>query len=526
MFRRGRRLIRSVRTGLTFLLLPVAAAAADGFDPVEHARVRDQLDEDVTPLPAGMAALFVPSLTDAALEPVVIVLHGSDRVAAGRTGERIVLPPGTYRVMVGQGPRTGRAMTDVKVLDGITTPVPAFFGALRVALIDASGHRQGAMYVVASEDGRDVYGPIRAPVGENAAADTTTWLLPPGNYTFALGKDPETQRDAFAFRITKGEAIRYRVVLDDGRILRTEFGETDFVERQGIWRLRWALGATATLSSHQNQFTGLNGSSAQLGAFSRLEGGLDTGNHLALLRFNVDEAFLGLDSAFGADVPLRSITNEAEAELLYNYRIGGILGPYARGLARTSFFEDEYFPDEDVVLQTRSESGELVDQGVASRNDRVNLFGAFAPLTIQEGVGLGLTFVDNEDVSLTVRGGVAARQAMYRDGRFVESREGATVTLVRLEDNERYGGELTATAGFRISDVIAYETRFDSFVPSEQIADGDEVRPIFRWDNTIPLRLSRGASLVYTFSLRRDELAIDELQTLQGLAVRFQHVLF
>lgn len=524
MFERGKRLIRSVCTGLTCVLF-TAGAAADDSDASDNSRIRDQLDEDITPLPAGMGAVFVPSLTEAALEPVVLVLHGTDRVAAGRTGERIVLPPGTYKVMVGQGAREGRALREVKVLDGITTPVPAFFGALRVALVNEDGHRERGTYVIASADGRNVYGPAQAPVGENAAT-AATWLLPPGDYTFAMGKDPGTRRDAFAFQISEGNTMGYRVVLDDGHILRTEFGDTDFVEREGIWRLRWVLGGTATATSAQNQFTGLNGSSVQLGALSRLEGGLDTGNHLALLRFNVDEAFLGLDSAYGADVPLRSVVNEAEAELLYNYRMGGILGPYVRGLARTSFFVDQYFPDQDVVLLTRSESGELVGQEEASLKDRVDLFDAFAPLTLQEGAGLGLSFIDNEDVSLVVRGGVAARQAMYREGRFIESRDGGTVNLVRLDDNERYGGELTAIAGFRVGDVFAYESRFDSFIPSGQIVDGDEVRPIFRWDNTVPLRLSRAASMVYTFSLRRDELAIDELQTLQGLAVRFQHVLF
>ena len=525
MFQRGSRLVPSVCAGLTCGLLFVGAAAADEYDASDSARLRDQLDEDVTPLPAGMGALFVPSLTEQALEPAVIVFHGTDRVAAGRTGERIVLPPGTYEVMVGQGPRAGRALVKVKVLDGITTPVPAFFGALRVVLVNEDGRRVRGTYVIASADGRDVYGPTQAPVGDHAAT-AASWLLPPGDYTFALGKDPGARRDAFAFQITEGEAVGYRIVLDEGHILRTEFGDTDFVEREGIWRLRWVLGGTATLSSQQNQLAGLSGSFAQVGAFSRLEGGLDTGNHLALLRFNVDESFLGLDSAYGADVPLRSVVNEAEAELLYNYRMGGIVGPYVRGLARTSFFVDQYFPDQDMELITRSESGEVVARGEASRNDRVNLFGAFAPLTFQEGVGLGLTFIDNEDVTLMVRGGAAARQAIYRDGRFIESREGGTVNLTRLEDNERYGGELTAVAGFRVSDVLAYETRFDSFVPSGQIAEGDEVRPIFRWDNTVPLRLGRGASLVYTFSLRRDELALDELQTLQGLAVRFQHVLF
>lgn len=525
MFERGNCLARSAWCGLAITLFATAAAAGDGVDASGNTRLRDQLDEDVTPLPAGMGALFVPSLSEAALEPVVLVFHGTDRVAAGRTGERIVVPPGTYKVMVGQGPRTGRAVTEVKVLDGITAPVPAFFGALRVVLVNEDGHREPGTYVIATADGRDVYGPAQAPVGEDAA-NAMTWLLPPGDYMFALGKDPGSRRDAFAFKVTEGDIVRYRVVLDDDHILRTEFGDTDFVETQGIWRLRWVLGGSATLSNQENQFTGLNGSSAQLGAFSRLEAGLDTGNHLALLRFNIDESFLGLDSAYGADVPLRSVVNEAEAELLYNYRMGGILGPYARGLARTSFFEDHYFPDQDVFMLTRSESGELVQRSEASAGDRVRLFQEFAPLTLQEGVGLGLTFVDIKEVSLMVRGGVAARQAMYRDGRFIESRDGGTVNLVRLEDNDRFGGELTAIAGFRISDTFAFETRFDSFIPSGQIVEGDTFKPIFRWDNTVPLRLGRAASLVYTFSLRRDELAIDDLQTLQGLAVRFQHVLF
>ncbi len=487
--------------------------------------IRDQMDEDITPVPTGMGALFVPAMTDASLEPPVIVFSGGKRVAAGRTGERIVLPPGAYRIVVGQGKRDNRAAVEVRVTEGVTTPVEPFYGAVRISIADEDGKAVNETYVISTADGQKVYGP--RDVSNDPEADlNTTWILSPGKYVVSLGSSPLARRNSMAFAVVSGATADYRIVVDDGDVVRTEFGEAEFEAKPSIWRLRWVLGGEGSGNIRENQFTGFNGTSLTVNAFSRLEGGIDTGPHLALLTFNVNQAFVGLDSEYGSDVPFRTLTNEAEAELLYTFRAGGILGPYVRGLARTGFAEDHYMPDGDVLMNTVDKNGRLIQRSSAGLGDRVRLTEAFSPLTFQEGAGLSLTLLDSRTFTLIGRGGVAARQARYDNARFVTGRNGQVVTLEELDDNAKYGGEITAVGGLRIGTSFTYETRFDSFIPSAQLIDDDKFRPIFRWDNTVALRVSRAASAVYNFSLRRDEVQLDDLQVSHGMAIRLQHVLF
>ncbi len=508
-----------------FTLLGTLVPASHAWAQARPDRLEDQLAEDVTPIPAGMGALFVPALTDPYLEPMVIVFAGRDRVASGRTGERIVLPPGRYRVVVGQGATSERASTEVRVIAGATVPVKSFFGALRLSLVDNDTRRVNEEYVIASSDGKRVYGPVQ--VDDSADAQPArTWLLPPGKYIVSLGDEANAERNSVAVVVSSGEVLSYRLVIEDGTIQRSEFADKEFVAEPSIWRLRWLVGGSAQLMKRERQLTGFNGDSALISTFSKLEAGIDTGRHLALLSVNIDQTFVGLDSKFGSDVPLRTLSNESEAELLYTYRVAGIVGPYARGIARTSLFEDHYFPDTDVALVTRDEDGNVVQTGTGTTGDRIRLFRSFAPLVLQEGAGLNVSVVDGKYATFAVRGGPALRQAYYRQGRYVDGREGDTVDLVRLDDNHRFGGELTAIAGLRLGDSFTYESRFDSFLPKEQLFEGETLKPIFRWDNAIGLRLSRSASAIYSVTLKRDELSIDETQTAQSLALRFQHVLF
>ncbi len=504
-----------------FALAPSAAAG----DDAATASVREQLDEDVTPIPVGMGSLFVPSLTEAALEPPVVVFYKGERVASGRTGERIVLPPGTYEVTAGDGDPDGHARTTIQVIAGVTTPVKPFFGAVRVQIVDDAAQPLKDTFIIVSADSKQSYGPYETSA-EVGAARARTLLLPPGNYVIALGGKADTGEDSVAFSVVEGKLLRYRLVTDGDRLLRSEFADKEAIAERKLLRLRWVLGGTGTFTNSENQLSGYNGDSATVDAFSRLEAGIDNGRHLALFSLNINQAFIGLESQYGTDLPIFAVQNDTEAELLYTYRVAGIVGPYARGIARSSLFEDHYLPDRDVNIVTRNESGAVVKRGTASHGDRVRKFEAFAPLSVQEGAGLTISPIDNELVTVVARGGAALRQGFYNEGRYIESRSGDTINMIQLEDTSRFGGELTGIASLRLGRALSVESRFDSFIPRQQIFDGEELRPVFRWDNTLALRLTRAASVVYGFSLRRDELALKELQRTQGLSLRIQHVVF
>lgn len=484
---------------------------------------REQLDLDTTPIPAGMGALLIPSLTRGSQEPIVLVLQGEDRVASGRTGERIILPPGKYRVVVGHGRLDQRAATDVEVVEGVSTPVPPFFGAVRVQLVSEGIQPIAGEYVFKNTDTGQVFGPAESPGPDDPPP--RTWLVPPGRYTLSLGSDPGAER-ASAFSVQAGGVLRFRVVTSDGDLVRTELSDKDVIAEPSIWRLRWVLGGTGALSQRRDTTTGFVGGALLVDAFTRFEGGIDTRNHLALVTANVAQSLVGLDSEYGADVPLRTLNSDAELELLYSLRLSRIFGPYVRGIGRTSFVREQFVPATGVTAITRDEAGAILDAEEFAANDRIDTFSSLAPTSLQAGAGLGVTVVDNKIATLMLRGGAAGRLAFYRGGRFVDSVEGRTVNLVRIDDREGFGGEVTAVAGLRLGRYVDYSTRFDSFVPKDQIFDDAEFLPLFRWDNTATLRLSSIASLVYTFSLRREEVVFRDLQMAQHLALRLQYIVF
>lgn len=486
--------------------------------------VEEQLTDDATTIPAGMGALLVPSLTTPEAEPTVIVLLDGERVASGRTGERIIVPAGKYTVVVGQGALSERARATVVVEEGITATPRAFFGAVRVQLVDDKGRPAADTYVLKSQDRGTVYGPVAMSSGDDAPK-AATWILPPGRYVLALGSDPQAGSGSHAFVVPVAGVLRYRMVLDGGDVVRTELADEDYVYVPSMWRFRWTVGGTASLDSRNTQLTHEGREYLLVSLFSRMQAGIDKGPHLALVNFDVDQSFVGLDSDFGADIPFRTLNNEASLELIYTYRAARVVGPYARSIARTSFFENHYFPDTDIDIDTRDEAGNVVARTQAGLGDRVRLFKAFGPTVLQQGVGLSVSPVDNDIIDIGVRAGGAARQAFYRKGRYIEGRDGDTLNLVEVDDRKEFGGEGTAHIALRVTRTFSLSTEFDSFFPHE-IFTGDQKRFPFRWESTAALRLGRYATAAYTFQLRRDEVVVKELQMTHGLGVTLQASLF
>jgi hypothetical protein len=499
-----------------------AHAAAETLDS------EDQAAQDVTPVPAGMGSIMVPSLTRAADEPDVVVYHRGERIASGPTGSRIALPPGTYRVVLGSAdPQTADLpSTEVRVRAGKTEVIKPFFGALRVNIVNDEGEPAEGEYIVKSADRGAVYGPVTMQVGAGAKP-VPTWLLPPGKYYVINGHSPKATEGSVAVTVVAGDATRYRLVVSEDRLLRTEFGDDPVQKTKSIWRVRWLLGASGTVSRRVGTLTGTQGDAVFVNAFSRFEGGINTHMHDAALRLNLDQSFIGVETANGEAVPIRSLTNEVEGELLYNLRLGGIFGPYARGLARTSLLKTQYRPETDVVVQLSDEAGNALGSQNIGRGFAFNMLDSFAPLTFQEGLGLGITVFDNRTLTLQVRGGGALRQSFYDGGFYFRNRVGNTVGMTRLDDQSSVGGELTAIGGVRLGNIVSWETRFDSFVDAKQVfKEGQRFLPVFRWDNTVAFRFHQYFSAIYSLSVRRDELVLSDLQTAQLLALRAQYSVF
>ncbi|MEZ4268317.1 MAG: hypothetical protein R3F39_18285 [Myxococcota bacterium] len=484
-----------------------------------------QLALDLTPVPAGMGALFVPSASRPNLEPPVHVLVGDERVATALTGTRIPLPPGEYTVRIGHGPTEWRPTRQVTVVAGQTAVVDAFFGSLRVTAIDELDRVQAEHYILVSEDGQQVYGPEKT--SDSAAYRTTrTWIVAPGRYHLILGKRASRKTDRVALPIDAGEQLEYRLVVEGGHLVRTEFGERALQARDERWRIDWVVGGSFGLDRAKGELSGFSGDAMRLGAFTRLEGGFDSGNHLALGRLSLDESWVGVEHSIGRGLPFQKLTDIVQAELFYNYRLGAILGPYVTARARTAFFPTRIHSEEAVTVTVAEPEGGNRQFELAA-DTKLTLMSAFSPTIFQEAVGLGLTFWDNDVFTLTARAGVAMRQSIYGDDSLyiIRSRDGV-LELGELANRKRVGGEVAASMRLRLGDFITVQSNFDSFVSYDEIAGNEKFRPVFYWDSTVGLALGAWASLVYQITLHRDDTRIEELQMRQSLNLRFHHSIF
>ncbi|MEZ4469118.1 MAG: hypothetical protein R3F43_32955, partial [bacterium] len=406
---------------LCCLALPAVALAGPGareLAALERGPAADQLERDLTVLPPGMGAVFVPASTRPGVEPPILVLFRGERVAWGQTGERLVVPPGDYEVVVGQGPRGRQARVQVRVAEGVTTMAPPFFSALRVSAVDLQGRRLALDYGLEQGDA-----PFGASTTVKAARydATATWLLPPGRVTIALRDGDRTDRSAVEVDLAAGQRVRYRLVVDGGRLVRAELAERELVVPASPWRARWVVGGDASFSRQAGQLGAHNGDFLRAGIFSTAEVGLDTRGHLLLLTGSVHQAWIGLGGAEGESLSTRKFSDELDLELLYNPRFGGTLGPYARIAGRTSLFETTFQPTVDTEVVRRDGAGIELGRSTLAAGDTLELLPGLAPLDLRAAAGLAATVVDTGQVELRLRAGAAVREARFGGGSHIEA---------------------------------------------------------------------------------------------------------
>lgn len=529
--RLARRLAMSLALMAVWAYVPAAVAKEDGELRTELADpLRDQLDADLTIIPEGYGALFVPALeSEPDPEASVIVELDGETLAVGRLGQRIPLPPGHYRALVGTGPREARSVSEVDVVLRETATLAPSYGVMRVSIVDANGKPTDETYVIGAIDSGRAYGPFR-PSYKAGQRPSTALYLPPGRYVFALGKDPKARENSIAVLVAPGDVLHYRVVVDDGHITRTEFGEAEVVKEPSIYRVRWTLAADGTLGSRLNQLSSYNGDAVTLGAYTKLELGIDTGRHLAEVSLLADLAAVGILSSNGSsEFPIQKVTDDVRAEVLYNYRLGGVAGPYAHVSATTSLFPTRYYAPIDLQAVTKNEAGVVTRDETFRKGEAYRLFPELGPMIVQEGAGLG-TKVELDSFRFAIRGGLASRQAFFFDGRTITSQAGSRVALLELDDVKTIGIEGTAMAGVTVRNLLDIDSRLDGFLGENQFGTlfkGEgKYRPVYRWDTTASLKLSRHVALVYTLGLRRDTQALEKDQIAHSLRLRLQWSVF
>jgi len=167
---------------LLMLLIALLSTPAYGQEKTWYAPPsREQLGRDPTLIPIGKGAVFVPTMTNALVEPVYTVYSKSQEATSSETGKSVLLLPGIYEVRIGSGTIEQMTSRTVEVREGHTTLIKPDWAGLIIDVIDETRSSVRESYELFSLSDQQNYG-IGYGIDEELGEELKTWLLKPGIY--------------------------------------------------------------------------------------------------------------------------------------------------------------------------------------------------------------------------------------------------------------------------------------------------------------------------------------------------------
>ncbi len=475
-----------------------------------------QMDQDDTPMPVGFGALFLPSLAERDEEPLVTVYsEGGEMKVEGQMGQRLVLPPGIYKIHFGSGTLEQQLSEHAQVEAGRVTLIPAKWAALTVAVLDAQFVPHRGSYELVRMDRREQYG-LGFGADEQQGERLKSWVLAPGLYKIIqAGGNYRDRRNFATVRLLSGRLSRFTLVLDPETGDFEGAGEADPHEDQGQrgpWSLKGILGGDIAFNRNQ-QLGEQEGFTLGLSLFFDGSLSFKKGQHLWYSRLELEEQ----QSRPPEMEHFRNLNDRFYLHTIYTYQLLSWFGPYIR-----TGLESKLLPRYEEFDEPQPRVGELDVEGEVVRIHeevtRLKLGGFFSPLYLQEGVGGNFRLLRSARLEIDLRSGLGARQSYARGLLIYEGRQLSPVQDARIE-----GLELTLLGRAQFSRWITGSSEFEGLFPFDE---EDEV--YLSWRNQISLRLMRFISLAYRFNaLRAPNLGIsDEIETEHDIQLRFSYTLF
>lgn len=476
--------------------------------------IQEQLDRDPTLVPFGKGSIFVPSITNPLDEPPVTVSRGSQRVAEGTTGVRIVVAPGTYEVRLGSGPVEQRMRFQATVRERMTTVLPVSWAALSVHVVDEQfGSLRGAYEMIRVDD-REYIG-IGFGTDEQAGEPLSTWILPAGLYKIVrLGETYRARRDFSTVRLESAAHTHFILVQDQNG----EFRGAGEVPVEEIFRASEGVsgslivGADASLNSRRNAL-GLDDGEAFSGRLfvdARLT--VQILDNPLVLRLQVAE---GQTKAL--DAPWQKTDDIVDLDALYLYRWTPVLGPYFRVGADTRLLPGFAF-FEPAFVERNYGDGRIERTG--ARHTSAKLSRAFGLSTFREGGGLNMRVIKTLLAEMNVRLGLGGRHRFARNlFEVTEDGDSGTEGLVRLneiESSQLVGAEGTVLLLARLTRWVFITAEAEVFLPTVGFSE-----TILELEAGVAIKLTSYLALNYLARFRRDPGLQERDSIQQNVVLRF-----
>ncbi len=500
-------------------------------------RRSSQYTSDPTVVPPGKGAVFLPALGGHPDREPGVEIHGDGGVVtSGLMGQRIVVEPGEYEVHFGSGTFAQRMTRSVAVDEGEVMIVEPDWGTLEVSVVDERFIAWRGSYEI-NDQTRSEYVGLGYGADEEQGERTQVWVLRPGIYRIVQpGASYRTRTNFTTVQLPPGDHIPFVLVMDPtgGDFLGAGISDQEedgLISADDRWSIRSSAGGDFLWNSRSGYDTEV-GTELALSFFLdnlirfRLE------PHLWTTRLEIEEShrLLGRVSPDGSresifSGELEPVTDRMYVNTLYIYELLSWAGPYARVGGETSLFHRYRAPGAEQEVLIFDEDGQEMESHPAGTKDRVRLARSFSPLEFKEGAGVNFRVLRTANVDLDLRLGFGGRQYLSL-GQLLANEERSTeneLVLERTSNSFLVGPETTIVGSARLTRYIQATTELDALLPL-----GDRYSTRYTWRNSVSLRLSTFASLIYTLNLdqnpnvgRENPLHLD-----QRLGLRFSFALF
>jgi len=520
-----------VAVAVAILLAAASRTAAQATSNPEQTLYRwaalpaaDQLAADVTVVPPGMGAVFVPAMTTGLDEPEALVYQGEVKVASGVNGQRIILAPGSYTLRVGSAPLNQMLIIPVDVTAGNTTLVPIRWGALVVEVVDRNNipHR-GSYELIQVSD--------RQPYTVGFGADTLngerirTLLVAPGLFRIVRqGSNYRARTDFSTVVVPEGSVVYYKLVLDpnDGSLLGAGVvppEELGIVTDPSGWSRIYSVGIGVPFASTSNVVGVSNQTSLGVALTFDYYAVYDKNKNFFSSIAEIEEGFVRIDPENQDALPTQKTNDRLRFDQLYTRFMAPRIGPYVRFGLLSNVFESNVLVTEPTIVVKRPLEG-APTSGLVRANDTFQVGGSFAPVLVREGVGANIRLVRSRLAFLDWRVGLGFRQNQYRgayvEENFQETVTGPNILTYREQDSfNQTGLETTIVGDVRVNRLLL-NTNFDLF------GDFDEFdEPTLDWRNTFGWRLTGALSVDYRLDIFRQPQVTTDTQIRQNLLFRY-----
>jgi len=397
--------------------------------------LEEQMNQDEAFIGMGQGAIFVPRFTESRLEPEFKVVRMDtlskeykNREWLGKHGQRLVVPYGTYMVIMGSGNADDKFGYEVKVEEGKTSLVPPNWGGLVINTINQDGEFVSENYEIFSVYSGKSYG-RGFGLTQERQNDVKTWILPPQIYRISKsGENASSILNYITVQVNPGELTNVEIVFEDstGRLVAGGVHKMRInTAKNSYWTRGLRLGGSA---SYTTLVTASEQKSSALNALGDLRG---RALYNRTKIFWLTELYTRQNMQWLNEQKKESQWSVAQDLLQFQssvvYRIFDWIGPYMRVNAKTHIFPEYYWIDETDSLNI-------------SKDEKIRISSSFDPFRIGEGVGLNLRPIVSNVADIYAQTGFAARQTIRRKI-LIPSNKEKTGFIVATNESYDYGWE-------------------------------------------------------------------------------------